>query len=296
VHDAGYRFTTPVLRLFFTGFQENVTFADDPPEMPQGTIRTVSIIGAGNVATALGTALLKKGVAIREVCNRTPARGQALAGKLGASFIADSSRLSKKTDLILISVSDDSLRQVVQRLRTGTLVVHTSGSLGIDLLNGVSDRTGVLYPLQTFRKGSRIPVRRIPFCIEAGGKKDELLLTELAGRLSGNVAVLDSRRRRLLHLAAVFASNFPNFLYSAAEELLRENIIPFGLLEPIILQTAGNARHADLFSLQTGPAVREDRAVMEKHRELLKDHPEYLRIYDLISKSIIQKKKRHGKL
>jgi predicted short-subunit dehydrogenase-like oxidoreductase (DUF2520 family) len=296
VHDAGSRISTPVLRLFFTGFQENVTFAIYPPEMQSGTIRTVSIIGAGNVAATLGAALQKKGIVIREVCNRTPARGKALARRLGASFTPDPSAAGQNTDLIIISVSDDSLSQVADKIRTDKLVVHTSGSLGMNVLKGVSDRRGVFYPLQTFRKGRRMPPNRIPYCIEAADKKDELLLADLAGKLSGNFVVLDSRRRRLLHLAAVFASNFPNFLYTAAEELLKENDIPFRLLEPIIHQTAGNARQIDLFSLQTGPAVREDHVVMEMHRKLLKNHNEYLRIYDLISKSIILKKKRHGKL
>jgi predicted short-subunit dehydrogenase-like oxidoreductase (DUF2520 family) len=257
-------------------------------------IKTVSFIGAGNVALHLAPALKGKGIRVQQVCNRSEKKGRQLAQKTGAVFVPDPALMKPDSDLIIIAVSDDAIAELSSRLRTTGLVVHTSGAAGLNVLGKCSPRTGVFYPLQTFRKGRRISLSKIPFCIEADSRADEVLLADLGMRLSGMVARLDSEQRRLVHLTAVFAANFTNYMYSAAEEILDDHGIPFSLLMPIILQTAGNAKHKDIFSLQTGPAVREDHGVMEMHRDLLKEHKDLRKIYDLISKSIIHQKRKHG--
>ena len=117
-------------------------------------------------------------------------------------------------------------------------------------------------------------------------------------------------------MTAVFASNFSNFMYVIAEDILLKHDIPFSLLKPLILQTA-HTRHEDIFRRQTGPAVREDRKVLDEHKkmlagyeeymdiynrimnehlEMLAKHGVYMEIYDLISKSIIKHKLRNGEL
>ena len=257
-------------------------------------IEKVSFIGAGNVACSLAPAMKARGIRITEICNRGEGAGKALARRTGAVYVADPADMGNRADLVIISVSDPAIEEVAGTFHTTALVVHTSGPVDIGVLAAASSRTGVLYPLQTFRKGHRTPIGKIPFCIEANSPADTRLLEDFAAGLSGMTERLDSEQRRIIHLAAVFAANFPNYLYSAAEMLLAEKDVPFRLLRPIIRQTAGNADKRDIFSLQTGPAVRNDRRVMETHRKLLHDHPDLLRIYDLLSKSIIQYKQKHG--
>ena len=259
-------------------------------------IQTISIIGAGNVAERLGYALRRKGFVIREVCNRTEEKGKKLARKLGASFVSHPGSLNQDVDMILIALADHAIAEWSSSIHTHGLVVHTSGCTGLHALDGVSPHTGVLYPLQTLRKERPIAISRVPFCVEASNNEDETRLMNLAKTLSGNVVVMDSARRRYLHLAAVFAANFPNFMYAIAEDLLREQGIPADILRPVISQTAGNASHLDFFSLQTGPAVRNDLEVMGMHRAMLVDHPAYRKIYDLLSESITQQKRNNDKL
>jgi predicted short-subunit dehydrogenase-like oxidoreductase (DUF2520 family) len=119
-------------------------------------------------------------------------------------------------------------------------------------------------------------------------------LTGIAAKLSKRVYPLASDKRRVLHLSAVFANNFTNFILAAGEEILRSHDIPFDLLEPLILQTTRHIKHGNLIQYQTGPAVRGDIKVLEKHRELLSDYPDYLEIYNLITENIIKHKTRHG--
>lgn len=275
---------------------KNVTFVKHHPKMSVHPIQTISIIGAGNVAERLGYALKRKGIVIREVCNRTEEKGKKLARKLGASFVAHPESLDDGVDMILIAVADHAIAALASSIHTRGLVVHTSGCTDMHVLDGVSPGTGVFYPLQTLRKERPVAISRVPFCVEASNSEDETRLMNLAKTLSGNVVVMDSARRRYLHLAAVFAANFPNFMYAIAEDLLHEQGIPADILRPVISQTAGNARHLDFFSLQTGPAVRNDQEVMEMHRAMLGNHPVYRKIYDLLSESITQQKRNNDKL
>lgn len=158
----------------------------------------------------------------------------------------------------------------------------------MDVIAPVSDNIGVLYPVQTFTGHRRIDFSKVPVCIEGNSENAAAALRALAEKLTGTVHSLTSEQRGWLHLGAVFASNFTNHLYGVAEDLLLEHDIPPRLLEPIIRQTAGNISRGNMFSLQTGPAVRNDAGVMALHQAMLAGKPEFLMMYRLITDSIIK--------
>ncbi|MBE0648343.1 MAG: DUF2520 domain-containing protein [Bacteroidales bacterium] len=260
-------------------------------------IKNIVILGAGNVAAHLSQALAAKGFDITQIYSRTEEKGRRLAALLGTGYAGSVKDINPDADLYIMALSDTALSEIAMQFNVDQgIVVHTSGSVGMDVLKDCSNYTGVVYPLQTFREGNQIPFDAIPVCVEASDSDVEERLLDLAGRLSTNVRVLNSGQRKILHLTAVFASNFTNYLYTIAEDLLLQNDIPFDLLEPLIMRTAANASHSNLFSLQTGPAVRGDTAILESHMELLSGDKAYKEIYELISKQIIQHKHRHGKL
>ena len=262
--------------------------------MDSHEIKTVTLIGAGKLASHLGNALKKYGIGIPQVYNRTSSRGQRLAKKLNAAYIDDLNKLSFKSDLFIIAISDRALPEITDRLRLdGELVVHTSGTVAMNVLSKTTTRSGVLYPLQTFTGKGMVSFQKIPVCLEAAQENDLRLLANLAGKISEKIYFINSERRSYLHLAAVFAANFPHFLHTVASDLMKEQNLPFDMVRPLILQVARNTRFEDLFDLQTGPAVREDYTVIEQHRRLLSDYPEYRKIYDLITQNIIQYKKNH---
>ena len=260
-------------------------------------IKHIVLFGAGNVATHLSKALVRKGFSVVQIFNRTEEEGKQLARLVGASYTSSLNQIQPDADLYILALSDTAIPEIAFRLRVRKgIVVHTSGSVGMEALQHTSEKTGVLYPLQTFRKGKRISFDSIPVCVEANHPDVERTLVGMAEKLSSNVNVISSGQREILHLTAVFAGNFTNYLYTISEELLLQYNIPFDLLKPLIKQTAANIRHSDLFSLQTGPSVRGDKQIIEKHLELLKDQKSYLEIYDMISKQIIQHKHRNDKL
>ncbi len=260
-------------------------------------IRSFVMIGAGNLATNLGIALRDLDIHSRQVYNRSPEAGKVLAGSLSCQYIPALSALDREADLYIISVTDQAIAPLAAKIRVGEkIVIHTSGATGMEILDETSANTGVLYAPQTFFRDDPKPFTGIPLCIEGNNTFAEEQLIQLGRRLSDRVIEMNSRQRLALHLAATFACNFTNYLYAIAEKILRKNEIDMELLMPIILKTAENAMKKDVFSRQTGPAVREDSGVLGKHMDLLKECPDYREIYSLISQNIINHKHRNDKL
>ncbi|HET9431302.1 MAG TPA: DUF2520 domain-containing protein, partial [Chitinophagaceae bacterium] len=94
--------------------------------------------------------------------------------------------------------------------------------------------------------------------------------------------------RMKLHLAAVFVSNFTNHLYVLAEQYCRKEGLDFKQLLPLIEETASRIRTLPPQLSQTGPALRHDKATIEKHLELLNEHPHLKNIYLVLTESIQQ--------
>ena len=260
-------------------------------------IKNVVIIGAGNLATHMALALHKKGVNVIQILNRSRLAGERLARRVHAGYKTDFREADFRADLFILAVSDSAISEVAKQLGLkDQLLVHTSGSVGMDALSGASSNTGVFYPLQTFSKSKPVKFSNIPVCIEANTPENEEKLVKLGRLVSNNVHVLGSDQRKVLHMTAVFAGNFSSFMYTIAEDLLKKHNIPFSLLKPLIMQTAAAAKHEDVFSSQTGPAVREDARILDEHLEMLAKLGVYMDIYDLISRSIIKHKNRNDEL
>jgi predicted short-subunit dehydrogenase-like oxidoreductase (DUF2520 family) len=147
---------------------------------------------------------------------------------------------------------------------------------------------GIFYPLQTFSKTKAVNISEVPFCIEANTDKNEQLLVDLAKVLSNNVELINSEQRKKLHLAAVFACNFSNYMYTIADELLSNDNLDLNLLKPLIIETANKIKDNSPKAMQTGPAKRNDKAVIEKQLQLLANNPAYKDIYQLITEQIIK--------
>jgi predicted short-subunit dehydrogenase-like oxidoreductase (DUF2520 family) len=259
-------------------------------------IRKIVILGAGRLAVNLSTAILDRGYEIVEVCNRTQSKGKRLAEKVEARFIREPELITPDADLYIIAISDTAIPSVLNRIpKVKGLVVHTSGSVNMDVFKGAFRNFGVIYPSQTLTR-QMLEFRDVPICIEANSAANLVRIKAFASSLSGFVYAINSDQRKILHLAAVFANNFTNFMYSISEELLNEKGMDFSLLYPIIRQTTENSLSGGVVKNQTGPAVRGDKETIGKHLELLSNHPDYKDIYELITRNIIKRKKIYVQL
>ena len=253
-------------------------------------MKTVTIIGAGRVATHLGKGLKTAGLEINEVISKSGNSARELAELLNAKAVQDWANLSPTSDLYLVAVNDDAVAEVAQSFPfNDKLIAHTSGSVQMDVLSNASSSYGIFYPLQTFSKEKDVDLKKVPFCIEGADEVCAKSLFELAEQVSDNVSYVDSNQRKRLHLAAVFACNFSNHLYAIAEELLGEDGLSLDMLRPLLTETAEKAQTHSPKSVQTGPAVRNDEAIITNHLEQLEAHPDYRNLYNLLTKSIQDK-------
>ena len=155
----------------------------------------------------------------------------------------------------------------------------------MEVFKPYAKRYGVFYPLQTFSKQRIVDFSRIPIFIEACDGENLSILENLGLSISSDVRVLSSEKRRNIHLAAVFACNFTNHIYALAANILEDADIPFDVLLPLIDETVSKVHHIPPREAQTGPAVRYDENVINKHLNMLSD-PMMNEIYRLLSQSI----------
>jgi len=246
----------------------------------------VVILGAGNVATHLAKALRKVNVHIAQVWSYHYENAVELANKVDAVAIKTLDELDFNASICLIAVKDDAIATLINQLkRFKGVVVHTSGAVNINIFDGLANY-GAFYPLQTFSKSKELSFADIPLCLEANNENTLRILKGLAINLSGNVIEVDSEKRKILHLAAVFACNFTNHLYTLADEVLKEHQLDFAILRPLINETAAKVQQTLPKEVQTGPAIRNDKQTIQKHEQLLLQQPQLLEIYKTLSNSI----------
>ena len=143
----------------------------------------IVLVGAGNVATHLGTALRDAGYAVLQVFSRTEESASALAGKLNCPYTTDINQVVPDAELYVVSVKDAVLAEVIPplvRRNPKALFVHTAGSMPMDVWKGEAVRYGVLYPMQTFSKSRAVDFSTVPFFIEGSGREEAEALKAVA--------------------------------------------------------------------------------------------------------------------
>ena len=258
--------------------------------MNRPTIEKITILGTGRLAHHLSSALAKAGMSIQQIFGRDKHKASTLAKKYSVNAVSRFDDLDPDADLYILCIADQSIQEVVSHINIGhKLIIHTSGSVSMDVFKPHFINFGVFYPLQTFSKERNINFREIPVCIEASNSHNEAMLTFLALKLSDKVQVVDSDTRLVLHTAAVFASNFVNFSYALAEDLLKTANLDFDLIRPLIKETADRVQEIKPGEAQTGPAIRNDQVTIEKHLDLLRNHEDYRLLYKKMTEMIKRK-------
>ena len=255
--------------------------------------RRIVIVGAGNMATSLAVALKKSGNTPVAVWSRTLQSAEMLGSKVGCAFTNELGSLPQ-ADVVIISVVDSALREVaakVAALYPAALILHTAGSIPMSALHEAGAvRYGVFYPMQTMSKSNIVPLDDVTIFIEGADDADIAYLEALASSLSSKVVYATSEQRCFLHVAAVFACNFPNALYCMVAELLQSKNLPFDSMLPLIDEAARKVHNMTPLAAQTGPAKRGDVNVMNSHKAMLDD--ELASIYEAMSNYIMKRNKQ----
>ena len=251
--------------------------------------KNVVLIGAGNLATHLGKNLLKQGYLISQVYSRTLHSATTLANLLEAKPITHLEKLIPDADFYFFCLKDDSIEEMIKKSPPlNGIVVHPSGSISLNVLSTTFKNCGVLYPVQTFNKHiPEISFRNIPICLEGSNEYSLNALRQLAMELSNDIREVNSDQRKSIHLAAVFACNFVNYLFTIASSLLKKENLDFSILQALINETVTKALENPPDTVQTGPAIRNDIGIIQQHIKLLESDKDYQEIYTLLTKNII---------
>jgi predicted short-subunit dehydrogenase-like oxidoreductase (DUF2520 family) len=246
----------------------------------------IVLIGSGHVATVMGRKALGAGHRILQVYSRHAAHASLLAVRLNTVFVISPSDIEKNADLTIMALPDSILPSFASELgEIESILAHTAGAISIDVLKPFASRYGVLYPLQSLRKEIEL-MPPITMLVDGSRPETKEQLSLFASSISEETLEANDSVRLKYHLAATVVNNFSNHLFAAAESFCKKENISFAVLQPIIEETVKRLRYVSPADAQTGPAVRDDRITLKKHRDLLKSYPSLLPFYDLFTREI----------
>jgi predicted short-subunit dehydrogenase-like oxidoreductase (DUF2520 family) len=194
--------------------------------------------------------------------------------------------------LVIMAVPDDSIYSLSRKLHVGpsTIVVHTSGSTGMEVFPESISHTGVIYPLQSFTNGRKANLGEVHFFTEASDAGTLRTIDLAVSSVSPNIHHIDSIGRSKVHLAAVFISNFANHMLYCGMEIARREGLDMTAFAPLIRETVEKALDMGPATAQTGPASRNDISTMAKHMDMLSFSDDMGKLYKIVSDSIIRSK------
>ena len=251
----------------------------------------IGIIGTGNVAWHLARNFENNGHIISTIYSRNLDRAKEFAlDYFNATFTNKHDLRKSEASVFIMAISDDAIEEIAGEIRlpTNAHLFHTSGTKPLKSLGYAhTNNIGVLYPLQTFSKGKKTDMNRIPFCIEAETDESRQVLKQLASSISQQVHEINSQQRAVIHLSAVIACNFSNHMMSIAKGVLKSNDLSFDLIKPLIAETINKALDIGPEAAQTGPARRKDLKTLDKQLTALQNDESVAKIYEIISQHIL---------
>ncbi|MEX2574987.1 MAG: Rossmann-like and DUF2520 domain-containing protein [Balneolaceae bacterium] len=258
-----------------------------------GGKQDVSVIGPGAVGSSLAEALSEAGYKIKSVFTRNPNKSRGYSHRADVTYLLSDMEWTNLGDLIFITTPDDFISDVAETLSgipgnwKDRMVVHCSGLLTSDELADVSKKgalTASFHPLQTFTgQSGENAFQDISISVE-GDEKAVSALQDIVSDLQSRPVLLNKEQKSMLHVSAVFLSNYMVALGSISDKLIRTAIpdADLTLLKPLLLQTASNLSGNPPAEALTGPLARGDSRTVRKHLRLLSDYPEFLKVYKIL--------------
>ena len=253
--------------------------------------RTISIIGAGRVGQSFAKRLCKLGWQIGAVVTRSRQSARAAVRAIGAGTPhAALTPEAFNADVILLSVPDDVLENVAQKLakiggaaltkksRT-KIILHTSGALDHRVLAPLARRgaaTGSMHPMQTFSGRNAPRLEGVIFSIE-GAPAARATAQKIARSLGGTPVIITANDKPAYHASGtIVAGHALSLVESATQTLMKigftRNRANQALL-PLIRQMLDNYESLGPHAAWTGPLSRGDYATISKHVKALRRFP-----------------------
>jgi predicted short-subunit dehydrogenase-like oxidoreductase (DUF2520 family) len=220
-------------------------------------VTRIRIIGPGRAGSSLIAALGAVG------CYRTTEMWDR------THPIADAAR---GVDVLVIATPDAAISEVAAAVTPvpGTVLLHLSGSLGLDAL-APHVRRASLHPLVPLPNPGIGAIRLrsgVTFAVSG-----DPVARSMADALGGSVVDVDDRLRNNYHAAATIAANHVVALLGQVERVAATAGLPLRAFSGLVRTAADDAFELGPHDALTGPAARGDWATMDRHRSMLAGMP-----------------------
>ncbi len=259
----------------------------------------VTVAGPGALGSVLIKVLELSGFSVKSVISRNTKQ------KLGSGFqhltVTDYESVQPEHigKIVFITTPDDVINEITERLSQihitwhDKMVAHCSGFLASDILQPIKEKGGsvaAFHPLQTFVKQSENTVFKDIYISIEGDKIASTFFEEIARALGGRPLFVNPQQKRILHIAAVFISNYVVSLGAISDALIRENIpgVDFKLLFPLLNNTVQNLKHTGPVEALSGPISRGDIETIGRHLEELEENDPLLILYKLLGSQVLK--------
>lgn len=269
---------------------------------------SVGVIGAGRVGAVLAAGLKAAGHPVVAAAGESDASRRRAADLLPGVPLRKPSAVARRADLLLLTVPDDMLPNVVRvladsgALRPGQVVAHTSGRHGLAVLApaaAVGARVIALHPAMTFT-GTAVDLERLRGCVFGltAGPEERELAESLVADLGGRPTWVPEEMRTLYHAGLAHGANHLVTLVSEAMSLLAAAGVddPSGTLRPLLDAALDNAlAHGD--AALTGPIVRGDVKTVAAHlADISVNAPDSLSSYVAMAWATLDRSVTDGRL
>lgn len=255
---------------------------------------TATLIGTGNVAWHLAKALHQAAWPIQEVVGRNTRQREQLSQFGVQNWVEHARLLTKESTFCFLCVPDEAIPDVIKQIpaavRSASILVHFSGTTGLDVFAGYASRYGCLWPIQTLVAEKPVAHAMVPVAATASDESTMEILG-LAGALIGHVTPFTSdEQKKKMHLAAVMSGNFLFRMLVLTNAYCRTENLPYDMLAPLIRESVAKGLSNPTPSQQTGPAARDDSNTLLAHLQMLQEHPDQQAVYRLMTDIIQQNK------
>jgi predicted short-subunit dehydrogenase-like oxidoreductase (DUF2520 family) len=268
----------------------------------------IGVVGAGRVGAVLSAALRAAGHEIVAAAGESTASRMRIDALLPGVRRAKPTDVARSTDLLLLTVPDDMLENVVttmvgaRAIRPGQVVCHTSGRHGLAVLRAASDIGAIplaLHPAMTFT-GTAVDLDRLPGCVFGVTAREEHreLAESLVGDIRGVPMWVPEDKRTLYHAGLAHGANHLVTLVAQAMELLAASGAedPAATLRPLLSAALDNALTSGDAAL-TGPIVRGDVNTVAAHlAEIAETAPATIPSYVAMAKATADRAVLDGRL
>lgn len=259
---------------------------------------TIGFIGAGRVGVTLGRYFYIKNLRVSGYFSKSVQHARQAAAVTGSVPYASMEQLAAESEILFLTVPDDSIAQVYAQLRQcdirGKLICHCSGALSSGVFGDIA-RTGAygysIHPAFAVsdKETAYQKMADVFFTIE--GNSEKLPVVQLLLQTLGNAyRVMDAAQKETYHAALVMSSNLAVGLYHIAQRLLAgcsfSAAEAAAVLNPLFLGNAENVCRAGCASALTGPVDRNDIATVRAHLAAL-DDPAISAVYRLLSTELV---------